>query len=161
MIDINITKHVVAFPTKIAAGSAGSPHILNIELQQATEQGAIRGVGEYITLDLYKDTAAPSGDNAFAGKIVEKSARGYWYVQLTKTPKDTVFIYQDVVIPEAGYGRKFGKEENFYNAKGDVVRGYLLEDYDIFEVSAEAFVGTPVVGKAVTANAAGKLVVGN
>jgi len=47
---------------------------------------------------------------------------------------------------------------NFYNKAGDVVKAYTLIVGDIFEVSAEAFTGTPVVNKAVSV-ASKKLVV--
>lgn len=151
--------HTVAFPTKIRSGNCG--HVLNLTLQQDLDNGAVRGVGDWIELDNYKDAAPASGSGAavFQGVIRGKSARGNWYVEVTADTTD-VWVYQDVIIPEAGYGRKFAKEENFYNAKGDVVRAYTLCKYDIFEVSKEAFVGTPAANKAVTANAAGKLVVG-
>ena len=41
-------------------------------------------------------------------------------------------------------------ESNFYNAKGDVVRGYDLHKGDVFEVSAEGFDGEPAEKATVT-----------
>lgn len=43
-------------------------------------------------------------------------------------------------------------ESNFYNANGDIVRGYELYKGDIFELSKEGFEGTPEKGKSVTIN---------
>ena len=46
---------------------------------------------------------------------------------------------------------RFKKESNFYNAKGDVVRGYELAKRDVFELSAEGFTGEELgEGKKVT-----------
>lgn len=42
------------------------------------------------------------------------------------------------------------KESNFYNAKGDVVRGYALHKGDVFEVSVEGFDGQPAEKVTVT-----------
>ena len=42
------------------------------------------------------------------------------------------------------------KESNFYNANGDVVRGYDLHKGDVFEVSADGFDGEPAEKATVT-----------
>lgn len=152
--------YAVCFPTKIRSGNCG--HVLNLTLQQDLENGTIRSAGQWIELDNYKDAAPASGNGAavFQGVIREKSARGNWYVEVTADTTD-LLVYQEPVIAESNYGKKWVSEKNWINEKGDVVRAYTLCKYDIFEVSAEAFSGTPVAGKTVTANAAGKLVVGN
>ena len=52
---------------------------------------------------------------------------------------------------------RFNKESNFYNAKGDVVRGYELAKHDVFELSAEGFTGEELaVGKKVTYDSVSK-----
>ena len=152
--------YAVCFPTKIRSGNCG--HVLNLTLQQDLENGTIRSAGQWIELDNYKDAAPASGNGAavFQGVIREKSARGNWYVEVTADTTD-LLVYQEPVIAESNYGKKWVSEKNWINEKGDVVRAYTLCKYDIFEVSAEAFSGTPSAGKTVTANAAGKLVVGN
>ena len=152
--------YAVCFPTKIRSGNCG--HVLNLTLQQDLENGTIRSAGQWIELDNYKDAAPASGSGAavFQGIIREKSARGNWYVEVTADTTD-LLVYQEPVIAESNYGKKWVSEKNWINEKGDVVRAYTLCKYDIFEVSAEAFSGTPAAGKTVTANAAGKLVVGN
>lgn len=152
--------YAVCFPTKIRSGNCG--HVLNLTLQQDLENGTIRSAGQWIELDNYKDAAPASGNGAavFQGVIRGKSARGNWYVEVTADTTD-LLVYQEPVIAESNYGKKWVSEKNWINEKGDVVRAYTLCKYDIFEVSAEAFSGTPDSGKTVTANAAGKLVVGN
>lgn len=152
--------YAVCFPTKIRSGNCG--HVLNLTLQQNLENGTIRSAGQWIELDNYKDAAPASGTGAavFQGVIREKSARGNWYVEVTADTTD-LLVYQEPVIAESNYGKKWVSEKNWINEKGDVVRAYTLCKYDIFEVSAEAFSGNPAAGKTVTANAAGKLVVGN
>lgn len=152
--------YAVCFPTKIRSGNCG--HVLNLTLQQDLENGTIRSAGQWIELDNYKDAAPASGNGAavFQGVIREKSARGNWYVEVTADTTD-LLVYQEPVIAESNYGKKWVSEKNWINEQGDVVRAYTLCKYDIFEVSAEAFSGAPAAGKTVTANAAGKLVVGN
>ena len=152
--------YAVCFPTKIRSGNCG--HVLNLTLQQDLENGTIRSAGQWIELDNYKDAAPASGNGAAVFQVIirEKSARGNWYVEVTADTTD-LLVYQEPVIAESNYGKKWVSEKNWINEKGDVVRAYTLCKYDIFEVSAEAFSGTPDAGKTVTANAAGKLVVGN
>lgn len=152
--------YAVCFPTKIRSGNCG--HVLNLTLQQDLENGTIRSAGDWIELDNYKDAAPASGNGAavFQGVIRGKSARGNWYVEVTADTTD-LLVYQEPVIAESNYGKKWVSEKNWINEQGDVVRAYTLCKYDIFEVSTEAFSGTPAAKKTVTANAAGKLVVGN
>lgn len=150
--------YAVCFPTKIRSGNCG--HILNLTLQQDLENGTIRSAGDWIELDNYEDAAA--ADN-FEGVIRGKSARGYYYVEVTADTSD-LLVYQEPIPAETNYGRKFTAENVWINEAGDVVRAYTLCKYDIFEVSAEAFTTTPTdasIGKTVTANANGKLVIGN
>ena len=151
-----IDKHAICFQSKIASAISG--HILNMHLQGDLDNGTVRGVGDYVSFDGYKDAAADAG---FKAKIVDKAANGNWYVQVTEinVNKPSVLIDEVVVIPE-NYTREFSDPANFYNKAGDVVRGYVLQPLDIFELSDEGFTGNaPAVGKALTANAAGKLVV--
>ena len=150
-IKYSIEKHAVAFPSKLLAQNGGK-HIYNIELATDTDNGNLVAKGDFIDLDLYEEAAAKN----FAGVIQKQAANGNWYVEVTD-PGDALLVYMQAFIAEE-WTNKFKKESNFYNAKGDVVRGYELAVGDVFEVSAEAFTGTPVAGKAVSV-AAKKLVV--
>lgn len=151
--------YAVCFPTKIRSGNCG--HVLNLTLQQDLENGTIRSAGQWIELDNYKDAAPLASGAKFAGIIRGKSARGYWYVEVTSDTSD-LLVYQEPVIAESNYGKKWVAEKNWINEQGDVVRAYTLCKYDIFEVSDEAFTTTPTttnIGSAVSANSSGKLVI--
>lgn len=139
MIKYTIEKHIVAFPSKIAA-SAGSPHIYNIRLTADHDNGTLVGRGDWVAFDEYEETTAPT----FAGIIREQAANGNWYVEVT-ADTEALFIYDSPIIAE-DYNSEFKKESNFYNEEGKTVKAYSLIKGDIFELSAEAFTGTPEVG---------------
>ena len=143
-IKFNIEQHAYCFPTKVLAGNGGE-HILNIELTEAADNGSIVSVGEYVSFDNYMEAAAPA---EYEGKIVDVAADGNFYVEVVN-PADAVLIYEVPVIAES-YDSRFKAIKNFYNEKGEVVRGYVLHKHDIYELSEEGFEGTPEVGKTVT-----------
>ena len=143
-IRFEIEKHAYCFPTKVLAGNGGE-HILNIELTEAADNGSIVSVGEYVSFDNYMEAAAPA---EYEGKIVDVAADGNFYVEVVN-PADAVLIYEVPVIAES-YDSRFKAIKNFYNEKGEVVRGYVLHKHDIYELSEEGFEGTPEVGKTVT-----------
>ena len=143
MIKYTIEKHIVAFPSKIAA-SAGSPHIYNIRLTADHDNGTLVGRGDWVAFDEYEETTAPT----FAGIIREQAANGNWYVEVT-ADTEALFIYDSPIIAE-DYNSEFKKESNFYNEEGKTVKAYSLIKGDIFELSAEAFTGTPEVGGTLT-----------
>ena len=150
-IKYNIEKHAVAFPSKLLAQNGGK-HIYNILLATDTDNGNLVARGEFIDLDLYEEAAVKN----FAGVIQKQAANGNWYVEVTD-PGDALLVYMQSFIAE-DWTNKWKKESNFYNAAEEVVRGYELAVGDVFEVSAEAFTGTPVAGKTVSV-ASKKLVV--
>ena len=150
-IKYSIEKHAVAFPSKLLAQNGGK-HIYNIELATDTDNGNLVKRGSFIDLDLYEEDAAAT----FEGVIQKQAANGNWYVEVVN-PGDALFVYMQAFIAEE-WTNKFKAESNFYNAAGDVVRGYELAVGDVFEVSAEGFTGTPEAGKTVSV-AAKKLVV--
>lgn len=156
--DINTTLHGVFFPSKILGGNGGE-HILDMVCQANYDNGAIVGVGQYVSFDNYKTAAA---GNTFAGKIVDQAANGNWYVQID-VPADCVVIYDSEILPRTD--RDLSRLAMFYNKKDDVVKGMMLHKYDIGEFSSACFTTTPTtasIGKTVTANATtGKLVIGN
>lgn len=141
--------HIVCFPTKIASGLNG--HILNIVLDKDTDNGVVVSAGDYVSFDNYKAGDAPT---SYEAVITEQAANGNWYVQVTKADitdvtKMPILIYE-VPIGAETYDSRFTKLSNFYNAAGKVVRGYVLAPFDVYEISEDAFEGTPEVGKKVT-----------
>lgn len=152
MIDIVTNKHVVAFPSKVAAAS-GSPHQWDIILGANTDNGALCTLGNYVSHFNYTQGAAPQN---FAGKILEQeTSNGHWYIQVTNAA-GAIFLYNS---PISEYGEKLLQGEDLYfNEKDRVCRGYQLIDTDIIEISALGFNGVPVAGKAVS-YANGKYVV--
>ena len=92
-------------------------------------------------------------------KIIDQAKNGNWYVEVTAVPSgaEALLVYNSPIIPYES-PRELADESNFYNAAGEVVKAYTLIIGEVFEVSAEAFTGTPVKGKALTV-ASKKLVV--
>lgn len=138
MIQVNIAKHAVAFPSKVLASNGGK-HIYNIQLAEAAEKyvdnGWFVGKGDFIELDLYKEAAPTS----FAGKVVGVASNGNFYVEVV-TPGDALFVYQVPMIEET-YSNVYKKESNYTNAPTQVVRAYELAEGDIIEISADGFAG--------------------
>lgn len=142
MIQVNIAKHAVAFPSKVLA-SDGGKHIYNIQLAEAAEKYVDNGwfvaKGDFIELDLYKEAAPTS----FAGKVVGVASNGNFYVEVV-TPGDALFVYQVPMIEET-YSNVYKKESNYTNAPTQVVRAYELAEGDTIEISADGFAGTVAV----------------
>ena len=114
--------HAIAYPSKTLCANGGS-HIFNVELGAACDNGAIVKRGAFIDLDLYEEDTANDDHE--------------------------LFVYMPAFIAE-DYTKSFKNEKRFFNAAGDVVRGYDLAVGDVVEVSAEGFTGTPEAGKEVT-----------
>lgn len=138
MIQVNIAKHAVAFPSKVLA-SVGGKHIYNIKLNEAdgkfVDNGWFVGKGAFIDLDLYAAVAPTT----FSGKVVGVAANGNYYVEVVN-PGDALFVYQVPMIEET-YNNNFKKESNYTNAPKQVVRAYELAVGDIVEISADGFDG--------------------
>lgn len=146
-IKINIQKNPVCFPSKILGGNGGA-HILNMVMSADTPNGTVVGVGDYSSFDKYAVAAAPA---AFRAKVLEQAADGNWLVQVTAiSPNEPAVLICDVPEITEDYNAKFSKAENFYNAAGSVARGYVLSVLDVYELSADAFTGTPAAGKTLT-----------
>jgi hypothetical protein len=143
MIHYEIAKHAVAFPSKLVAQQGGE-HIYNIELKADTDNGQLVAKGKFLDLDLYEEAAVTE----FEGKVRKQAANGNWYVEVTN-PGDALFVYMQAFIAE-DWTNTFKKESNFYNGKGETVRGYALHVGDVFEVSAEGFTGEIAEDKTVT-----------
>lgn len=138
MIQVNIAKHAVAFPSKVLASNGGK-HIYNIQLVEAAEKfvdnGWFVGKGEFVELDLYKEVAPTS----FEGTVVGVAANGNFYVEV-KSVENAYFVYQVPMIEET-YSNVYKKESNYTNAPTQVVRAYELAEGDIIEISADGFAG--------------------
>lgn len=145
-IKYSIEQHHVAFPSKVLSGQNG--RILNIALTEDTDNGTIVGKGAYVSFDQYKNAACPS---TYEGRILEKAADKNWYVEVTKVDinNPAILIYSVPEITET-YNYSFKKTSNFYNKKGSIARGYVLTTTDVYELSEDAFTGTPVAGAKVT-----------
>lgn len=146
-IKYTIQQFPVCFPSKVLGGNGGA-HILNMVMAEDTPNGVVVGVGDYVSFDQYEVATAPA---AFKGKILEQAADGNWYVQVTKVDVNApaVLIYEVPEIAE-NYNEKFTATSNFYNPAGKTARGYVLSVLDVYELSADAFTGTPVAGATVT-----------
>lgn len=146
-IKFEFKHYPTCFPTKILGGMGGE-HQLNMVLSEDCPNGVVYGVGDYVSFDQYKTTTAPT---TFEAKITEQAANGNWYVQVTKVDVNApaVLIYEVPEIAET-YDSRFTDLANFYNKSGKTVRGYVLHVLDVYELSADAFTGTPAAGKKVT-----------
>ncbi len=149
-IKYTLEQHHVCFPTKVLSDKVG--HVLNMVIEKDTDNGTVCGKGDYVSFDQYKVADAPS---TFEGKILEQAADGNWYVEVTKIDPNApaILIYEVPEIAET-YNSEFTKTSNFYNAatstRTKTVRGFILNVADVYELSADAFDGTPEEGKKVT-----------
>lgn len=147
-----IEKHHVAFPTKVLSERVG--RVLNMVIKEDTDNGTVCGKGAYVSFDQYEVATAPS---AFEGEILEQAADGNWYVEVKKIDPNepAIFIYEVPEIAET-YNSQFTATSNFFNeATADrtkTVRGFVLGVTDVYELSEDAFEGTPVAGAKVTIN---------
>ena len=118
--NIQGTPHVVAESSRLKATTAG--HIYDLEMIEDTDNGSIVAIGALSDL----------GVQVFKAKAYAAGEKPY----LVLTP------------PLAYNGKKaWSDEKYFYNAQGEVARAYELHVGDIYTVSADAFTGSPAVGK--------------
>lgn len=152
-IKFTIEKHHVCFPTKVLSGQVG--RTLNMVIKTDTDNGTVVGKGAYVSFDQYETAAAPS---TFEGEILEQAADGNWYVEVKKIDvnEPAILIYEVPVIAEQNYDSRFKALSNFFNeassTRTKTVRGYVLNVTDVYELSEDAFEGTPGKGKKVTIN---------
>lgn len=152
-IKFTIEKHHVCFPTKVLSGQVG--RTLNMVIKTDTDNGTVVGKGAYVSFDQYETAAAPS---TFEGEILEQAADGNWYVEVKKIDvnEPAILIYEVPVIAEQNYDSRFKALSNFFNeassTRAKTVRGYVLNVTDVYELSEDAFEGTPEKGKKVTIN---------
>ena len=116
--NIQGTPHVVAESSRLKATISG--HIYDLKMTEDTDNGTIVAVGAHVEGQVFKAKAYTAGDTP--------------YLVLTS--------------PLAYNGKKaWSDEKYFYNANGEIARAYELHKDDIFTVSADAFTGSPAVGK--------------
>lgn len=115
-------EHIVAESSRLKATTAG--HVYDLKMVADTDNGTIVSVGEHVEGQVFAAAAYAAG----------------------KTP------YLVLTSPLAYNGKKsWSDEKYFYNAKDEIARAYELHVGDIYTVSANAFKGTPEVGKYVDA----------
>lgn len=146
----DIKKHATCNPSNLLAQEYGA-HIFNIELVSDADNGNLVKVGDWKALDLFAEDTATT----FTGKIVQKMPNGNWLV-LVEDPGDSVLVYQTPIAAE-DWTNSWRKESNMYNKAGSIVRCYELRKWDRFEVSTEAFDGTPTVGSTISEVSSKKL----
>ena len=136
---INLTpKHAVAGSTRLVGTKAVGGHgICDIRITLDLDNGSIIGKGALEKGEVYA-MAAPT---TFAGKIIDKAANGNWYVEVTSA--ENAYLVLTVPVTYYDYTHAMRDESTFYNANGDIVRAYKLFEGDVFELSAEGFLGTP------------------
>lgn len=139
----NFKEHAVAGSTNLLATNGGA-HIRNIVAAEDIDNGCIVGKGAWVKMETYEEAAA----GTFAGTILGKAANGNWYVEVTQA--ENCWLVLTVPLIYEQYAQKFQDEKYFYNAKGDIMRCYELKPYDVFELSAAGFDGTPEAGKTVS-----------
>ena len=148
----SIEKHHVCFPTKVLSERVG--RTLNMVIKADTDNGTVVGKGKYVSFDQYETATAPS---AFEGEILEQAVDGNWYVEVKKIDVNApaVLIYEVPTIAE-NYNSKFTATANFFNKasaeRTKSIRGFVLGVTDVYELSEDAFEGTPKAGAKVTIN---------
>lgn len=116
-------KHAVCESSLVKATECG--HIYSLKCHQDLDNGAIVSVGAW------------AGAQVFESKEFEAGTRPIL-----------------ILTAPIGYNsdrRSYQDEQYFYNAEGEIARGYELTDGDIFTVSEIAFDGEPEVGKFIDA----------
>lgn len=145
-IKLNIEKFPVAYPSKVVAREGGA-HMYSLQHTDDAWNGAVVAKGDYVSLDLYKAKDAVKVN----AKIVDVAANGNFYVEIQEDipATEALIVYNPPVIEEE-YSNAFKVESNFYIPKEMEERAYPLREGDIWELSKEAFTGTPVVGSKIT-----------
>lgn len=126
---LNYEMHGVCETSNITSTVCG--HLYSLQALEDTDNGSVCALGDYVKGEVWK-AAVPA-----------------------KTDK-VILIATSIVIYE-DYTKKCQEEARFYNAKGDIMRGYELKDTDKFALSAEAFAddADPAVGKYVVVDGTG------
>lgn len=146
-IRFNLEQFPTAFPSKTLSSMSGA-HLYSLQHDDDLWNGAVVAKGDYVSLDLYEAKEAV----AIKAKVVDVAANGNYYVEIQEDAKaeDALIVYNPPVIEEE-YNKSFQLEGNFYIPAEMEARAYAVREGDIWELSADAFDGTPTVGATVSA----------
>ena len=125
----NPVKRAVAESTLLKATRCG--HHYNLVADVDVENGSLCKIGQFVKEDVFQADIPAIGDKC---------------VLILTAPK----IYET-------YTTRMQEESNFYNAAGEVMRAYEIQDTDRFTLSAEAFdeSAAPAVGQYVAVTGTG------
>lgn len=148
MVRFSIEKHPICYVSDIVASTYGN-HIKSVTCTEDRDQGTLYALKKQIDLDLYEDGDIPTD---FELEVVLQANNGNWYVRANKATGVNVWLgYNETLIAEE-YNNEFKDLANFFTGKGEELRVYQLQDFDTFEVSADAFTvpADAAVGKKIT-----------
>lgn len=117
------TKHAVCESSLLKATKVG--HIYSLKCHKDLDNGSIVSVGDWAEAQVFNSKDYVAGEHPVL-----------------------------VLTPPIGYNsdrRIYQDECYFYNAQGEIARGYELYDGDVFTVSEDMFAGDPAVGKFIDA----------
>lgn len=121
---IEDTKRCVAESSLLKATEVG--HIYSLKCHEDLDNGSIVSVGNWVSAQVFESKEYVAGEQPVL-----------------------------ILTPPLGYNsdrKDYQNECYFYNAAGEIARGYELHAGDIFTVSEVIFDGTPAVGKYIGAN---------
>lgn len=126
---INYEMHGVCETSDVTSVQVG--HLYSLQAPSEIDNGSVCALGDYVK-----------------GEV--------WKAAIPKKTDKVILINTSVVIYEE-YTKKCQEEARFFNAQGDIMRGYELKDTDKFALSAEAFADSadPAVGKFVLVDGVG------
>lgn len=110
---------------------------------------------------IWDGVAAEDIDNGTIGYLdgqVEEGGVIYNFIKGTKEGMSPVLVHMPEWNPDTS-NRLNQRKDKFFNEAGVPFRCFTLHKGDEFALSTEGFVGTPEIGKYVSVNEAGKLVV--
>ena len=154
-IKFNIQKFPVAFPSKNLCDDGGA-HVYSLKHSTDSWNGAVVAKGDYVSLDLYEEGTATT----INAKIVDVAVNGNFYVEIQEDiPASQALVVYNVPMIEEEYNKSFQLESNYYIPTDVEERAYSLREGDIWELSKEAFEGSPVVGSTITSISGKKWVI--
>lgn len=109
---ITYTNHGVAESSALLATDYGD-HIMHLKADEDIDNGSFVAVGDFVAGDVFE---------------AKKPAKTDRLCLVLSVP----LIYEE-------FSPRAQEEANFYNAEGDVMRCYVLAQYDRFALSKEAF----------------------
>lgn len=126
---LNYEMHGVCETSDITSVQVG--HLYSLEAPEEIDNGSVCALGDYVK-----------------GEV--------WKANIPQTTDKVILINTSVLIYEE-YTKKCQEEARFFNAKGDIMRGYELKDTDKFALSVEAFADSadPAIGKYVVVDGTG------